>query len=422
LPCVFSLGITSCGSAAPAPAPTPERLPSYDECRTQYGHGCYTPTQIRVAYGLDRLHAQGLDGRGTTIAIVIPGANPYAQEVLDRFSDEAGLPRTRIEVINRGGKVPAPGDVAGNLAALEAVTDLQIAHLAAPAAKLIYLQTGSAQLSGIGNAMRAIDWLVRNRRVDAISMSWGASEPSVLQLAGGRAGFDRMRGALITADQRRTTLLAATGDYGSGGHDLTDPSQGRTVAWPASDPLVTAVGGIRLHLDDQGRRIRPDEVWGSASLLTQERRGTGAGTSTLFPRPAHQDHAATLLGSHRGVPDLVANASAHSSVWVHTTERGRPAVVPAHGTSIAAPLVAGIVALANQQADRPLGNIGPALHHYAHHPEAAGLTDLTSGCNHTAPRQGYCAAAGYDRVSGLGALTDAPLLVQALTSYEGSKP
>jgi hypothetical protein len=36
---------------------------------------------------------------------------------------------------------------------------------------------------------------------------------------------------------------------------------GRRRAWPASDPLVTAVGGTRLHLDDHGRRTALDQVW-----------------------------------------------------------------------------------------------------------------------------------------------------------------
>ncbi|GAA0955841.1 S53 family peptidase [Actinocorallia libanotica] len=414
LPCALALA-AGCGTAEPVRPPAP--LPSYDECVEKYKSGCYTPTQVLRAYGLDRLHAQGMDGRGTTIAIVIPAANPYVQKSMDDFSDQFDLPRTRIEVINRGAPPLTPDDPVANLAAHEATTDLQIAHAAAPKAKLLYVQVGFDHLAGIGEVMKAIDWLTRQRRVDVISMSLGASEPSVLQLAGGRARFDELRQPLIAANRTGTTLLASTGDTGSGGHDLTGDQRRRAVAWPASDPLVTAVGGSRLHLDAQGQRTGPDEVWGSPSPLTTQKGATGAGTSTLFPRPAHQDHAAALLGQHRGVPDLLANAAPESAVWIHTTHsQGKPIVKPARGTSIAAPLVAGIVAIAAQQASRPLGDIGPALHRHADRPQDAGLADITQGCNHTATIQGHCAAPGYDLVSGLGALNDAAQFVQALTT------
>ena len=33
------------------------------------------------------------------------------------------------------------------------------------------------------------------------------------------------------------------------------------TSWPDSDPLVTGVGGTRLHLTAAGRHTRPDTVW-----------------------------------------------------------------------------------------------------------------------------------------------------------------
>ena len=58
-------------------------------------------------------------------------------------------------------------------------------------------------------------------------------------------------------------MLSAAGDAGAADVGLDgqtyflDP----VTSWPASDPLVTAVGGTELQLNANGQRTAPDRVW-----------------------------------------------------------------------------------------------------------------------------------------------------------------
>jgi subtilase family serine protease len=82
------------------------------------------------------------------------------------------------------------------------------------------------------------------------------------------------------------TVVAASGDYGAaepepGDRDLYPYP---VLAWPASDPLATAVGGTRLHTSPSGQRTGPDTVFAD-----DQGRAGGSGLSAAFARPAWQD-------------------------------------------------------------------------------------------------------------------------------------
>ena len=80
--------------------------------------------------------------------------------------------------------------------------------------------------------------------------------------------------------------------------------------WPASDPLVTGVGGTRLRLTAGGSRLSPDSAWNeSGNLVVARYAGTlpwasSGGASAIFTRPAYQDPVRTVVGNRRGVPDV----------------------------------------------------------------------------------------------------------------------
>ena len=69
----------------------------------------------------------------------------------------------------------------------------------------------------------------------------------------------------------------------------------QAIDWPASDPLVTAVGGTQLHLDAKGNRTAPDSVWDDLSSTVGVTGpvytwgSSGGGHSTVFRRPEFQD-------------------------------------------------------------------------------------------------------------------------------------
>ncbi|MFE4968135.1 hypothetical protein [Streptomyces sp. NPDC056660] len=103
---------------------------------------------------------------------------------------------------------------------------------------------------------------VTRHRPDAISISFGVEEYS----AAGNSGLPaldltRFSGlpARVVADG--VTLVAGAGDSGAAPPVGPHGQRVRSVSWPASDPSVLSLGASRLHLDDQGRRTGPDTVW-----------------------------------------------------------------------------------------------------------------------------------------------------------------
>jgi subtilase family serine protease len=222
-------------------------------------------------------------------------------------------------------------------------------------------------------------------------------------------------------------VLAATGDTGSTLKVLDSACcfPVPVVAWPASDPLVTAVGGTRLQLDAGGKRIAPDTVWNDGAG-----GAAGGGRSSVFERPDYQDSVRHVVGDHRGIPDVSLSAALSGAVDFYLT-LPTPAG-PAGGWSLAAgtsearPLFAGIVAIADQAVGHRLGMLNDRLYWVARHDDS-GIVDVVSGTNAVTlcfrgcttatpvllPVAGYAATKGYDLASGLGTV-DATELVDAL--------
>jgi len=139
------------------------------------------------------------------------------------------------------------------------------------------------------------------------------------------------------------------------------------------------------------------------------------GYSALFAAPAAQQ---LPPNSGRGVPDIAALADWQSGLGVDELGAWRTA----RGTSESTPLWAGLVAIADQMAGRPLANINPALYTLAHASSAArDFYDITSGNNTYAGGgvsvAGYAAGPGWDAVTGLGT-PDAALLIPDLIAAE----
>jgi subtilase family serine protease len=193
---------------------------------------------------------------------------------------------------------------------------------------------------------------------------------------------------------------------------------------------VTGVGGTELHFGPKGQPA-PPTVWNdtynvNANELTEGDAGpnplaSGGGLSMFFTRPSFQQTVSSVVGGKRGVPDVSMSASCSGSVDTYSTFGGAPpGWAPTCGTSEAAPLFAGIVALADQVAGHPLGLINPALYQLAAQ-HAPGIVPVTSGNNTVSFTQGgrrqtvtgYPARAGYDLATGVGTV-DAEYFVPEL--------
>jgi subtilase family serine protease len=228
-----------------------------------------------------------------------------------------------------------------------------------------------------------------------ISQSFGAAEESFASTQ----SLLRLRYAYEDAAQNGVTVLASSGDLGTANPKKTPVSQGGstipfpTVGWPASDPLVTGVGGTALCTNPTAAATDPRTVDsadppaacqqqpGQAEIVWDEpSRGiaTGGGFSHVFARP---DYQATLPAgstsidpSTRGVPDIGLQASPRTGVLVYMTLPGggngglicgtspcSAGWYDVGGTSASAPQWAGLVAIADQLNGGSLGMINPAL-------------------------------------------------------------
>lgn len=385
--------------------------PSSTGCQQTYRLLCYTPDQIRAVYGVTPLLDDGNDGAGRTIAIVDSYGSPTIEHDLQVFDQAWGLPDPpSIETITPVGELPpfdpTDADMAGW--AFETTLDVEYAHLVAPQASILVVATPVAETEGVAGfpeIEQAENYVVENGLADVISQSLGAAEqtfPSSERLL-------ELRGAFTNAAEHGVTVVASSGDSGA-----TDfENDGTTLfdypvdSWPSTDPLVTSVGGTRLHLTPAGRRSAADTIWNDAY------GAGGGGTSTVFSRPAFQDAVSGVVGDHRGTPDIAMSAAVDGGVLVYSSynpdDTGWGVV---GGTSEAAPLFAGLVALAAQRAKHRLGPINDTLYQLVAQP-GSGIVDVTSGDNSYGGVTGYTAGPGYDLASGLGTV-DAGRFVPAL--------
>ncbi|MFF4403953.1 S8 family serine peptidase [Streptomyces sp. NPDC001262] len=354
------------GAVAPAFASTPPDGPK--------------EPSLAIPYGAQELWRKGITGQGATVAVLVSYGDPRVGEFMADYDRQYGLPPADIRRIEPAGKVPTctdPGVNTGNCRTWESETRIDVAmiHTMAPRARILIAATPVDETqgeTGMPEMMRALDHITRHRLADVVSMSFGSPEENFRDphsIPAYRKAFERARRAGIT-------LVASSGDHGPTGPLRDRPDRvhsHRVVAWPASDPLVTAVGGVQLHVDASGRRTSPDTLWPRS----------GAGRSALFPRPAWQSRVVDDGADGRSVPDV--------------TMQG------ASGTSQAAPLFAGVLALAVQRHNGPLGDINPALYRLGRRGAAAnGIVDVTEGDNSFGGVRGFAAGPGYDTASGWG--------------------
>jgi kumamolisin len=231
---------------------------------------------------------------------------------------------------------------------------------------------------------------------DTFSISYGECERQIRGArapASARAGANLLDALLVRLGLAGVSVFASAGDFGSTCNG--QPFAG--VAWPASSPYLTAVGGTRLVLDAANERV-DEVVWNDLEWLPPGNGGGagGGGLSAVSARPSYQR---TLAGRRRAVPDV----SAHASMLP-----GWPVVISDNwvedaGTSASAPLVAGAFAVLSAReraAGRPpLGPVNGLLYESA--PQT--VFDVVSGNNaYSRKVAGLTATPGYDRASGLG--------------------
>jgi subtilase family serine protease len=405
-------------TAAPAPVPFAINIgavpgakpPTIAQCKIQFGVPCYGPPQLHAAYDMAPLYKAGDKGKGKTIAIVDAFGSPTIKSDLAGFDTGFGLPAPpSFKIITPVGK-PTSGNSGW---AEETTLDVEWAHAMAPQANILLVETPVNETigtAGFPQIVKAEEYVLNHKLGDVITQSFGAAE----QTFPTHKSIMNLRGAYTLAAKDKVSVLASSGDQGAS--SASDPSGStyftkRVVNWPASDPLVTGVGGTQLHLNQAGARTAPDNVWNDTAIAGGPAAG-GGGVSSVFARPTYQKTVSSVTGTHRGVPDVSLSAAIDGAAIIYLD--GGYTIVG--GTSWASPTFAGIVAVADQVAGHDLGDLNPAL--YKLGSGSAGLPDITRGNNtvsfvqggtsHTV--KGYTAVKGYDLSSGLGTVNGAKLV------------
>ena len=396
--------------------------PTTAQCEAAFHIACYDAGQMEHAYGTDQLYPQGITGAGQTIVIVDAFGSPTIKQDLRTFDRANGLPDPpSFNVIAPVGKIPVYKKTDGDMGnwGFETSLDVEMSHTIAPGANILLVETPVAEttgLTGFPQIVEAENYVVDHHLGSVISQSFGAAEQT---FSGGASQITSLDSAYQNAAANGVTVLASSGDQGptSVEPDGVDYYPFNVANWPASDPLVTAVGGTQLHLDANGTRTAPDNVWDDTALLGSPAAG-GGGLSTVFSRPSYQDGVASVVGSMRGEPDISASAAVDGGFnvflsYTNTALGLAPGWYIVGGTSEASPLVAGLVSMADQVAGHGLGQINPSLYQMSS-TSSTGLSDITLGNNAvsftnsggsdngTFTLPGFNAASGYDLASGLG--------------------
>ncbi len=375
---------------------------------------CYDPAQIRHAYQVDNLINAGYDGTGRTIVIVDAFQSPTLPDDLDAFDANYGLPdrATFFTQIAPDGLTPFdPNDENMVGWSSEISLDVEWAHAIAPGANIVL---DLAKSNDDADILSATQYAVDHNLGDVISQSFGENESCV------DANLLKAEHALfIKATLKHITLFASSGDEGAAEQTCDGNSWVKAASSPASDPLVTAVGGTELHAADYCLAVLGCDPGANPAAGTYQGEiawnepdfaaATGGGFSVLYKEPFYQFGTIPLRIKARGVPDVAYNAAILHGVLVYWAGD----VWLFGGTSCGSPQWAAILAIADQKAGRRLGFINTALYVYSLSQKKYKtlFNDVTSGNNSVVETDsnnnpvavdGFNADSKWDATTGLG--------------------
>jgi subtilase family serine protease len=433
-------------------------------CTTANQFVLFAPGDIKVAYDINPLIGAGNNGSGQTIAIM--GQSAIQDVDIENFQQAASLtvkdPAMTL-VPNTGSSTISPGDES------ESDLDVEWSGATAPGANINFVYTGPSSNLGV---YQSYEYAVDNNIGNVISISYGTCETDLSQ-----SQFTTMESWGEQAVTQGQTVVAASGDSGAtacyGYTNLTSAQQGAAVvSYPASSAFVTGVGGTEISTADDvvGQYWSPATVSGGSILLTSALSyipeiawnddtvnitspnnpdcaasfsclsASGGGISSLTAQPAWQTSYFTATGEtnpssqFRLVPDIGLYASPNYPGYLYCTsdttswQSGQTAscgssqffdpttgdFTVAGGTSFAAPIFAGELAILNQAKNYTTGQglANTQLYTLAANSSTYGtaFNDVTSGSNactgsSSCPStNGYSAGTGYDMVTGLGSL------------------
>ncbi|HEY1919839.1 MAG TPA: protease pro-enzyme activation domain-containing protein [Streptosporangiaceae bacterium] len=323
----------------------------------------YTAGQLRSAYGA----TASMNGKGQTVALIELGLAPDMFQTLQDYAASNSLAAPSAK---RYTELPLGPSSCGDPFNVEEQLDVESAYVMAPKASELVVggdacDTGDDGLQGVFDAdLAVIDGNGPAPLATIVSNSWennaqGESQPPA---------YTQIEHAyLVQAAAEGVGMYYSAGD-----------SSG--VFTPSSDPYAIAVGGTTLGIGSRGQRLfetgwstGESEVDLSTSRwqLEGEQAASGGGPSQLWAQPAWQAGVVPAamakpragdLGPVRSVPDLSAVADPFTGFALGLLESGTYEVEDIGGTSLATPVVAGLVADAQQGQPKAFGFLDPVLY------------------------------------------------------------
>jgi subtilase family serine protease len=284
------------------------------------------------AYGL-AAPQYGTVANGRTIAVVTAYPAPNAESDLAAYRHAFGMPACTssngcFKVINQGTAAAVPAW------SMETDIDLAMASVGCPTCRLVLVEAASNEIAALATAEDA----AAAQNPAAISNSFGVPESAD---SSALASHWAHHGIAITA---------SAGDA-------------KSATFPATLPSVTAVGGTVLAKNYAVARGWSETAW----------TNSGAGCSTLESKPAWQTDSYGC--ANRAVADVSAVATSNPGIAVYDKAAGGWIVVT--GTSVAAPLVAGLYAAAGNYPSGATGAGGIYANAGKLHPLAGALSQGT---------------------------------------------
>jgi subtilase family serine protease len=378
----------------------------------------YAPKDLAGAYDAAPLQSAGLLGDNQTVALFeLDGYQP--SDIAQYFANYGiATPNINNVLVDNFSGTAGQG-------AIEVELDIEVVGAMAPhASQLVYEGPNTTQ--GLNDTYNQI---VHDHKAQIVSISWGLCESST-----GAAELHTLDNIFKQGAAEGMSFFAASGD--SGAYDCNDSNL--AVDSPASDPYVTGVGGTNLQLN--AGAYGSETAWSNPSAVQRSPKGAGGGggLSNTFVLPSWQSGQGVINANSSGapcnapngqycreVPDVSADADPASGYAVYCTiiNAGCSGAgwMSVGGTSGAAPLWAGSMALINQylqsKGKTPVGYANPALYSMFNTQQSLpAFHDVTTGNNLF-----YQATSGYDMASGIGS-PDINNLAQDLSLLGSGSP
>jgi subtilase family serine protease len=345
----------------------------------------YQPGQLRSAYGVGQ--TAKTNGSGVALAIVDAYDSPTILADAQHYEslNDPSHPLASSQFFD-----DAPATV-GNEAECgasgwydEQALDVEASHAMAPGADILYVGAQDC----LDNSLLAALTTAVTSGASVVSDSWGDDIGDLLEDADSKTAFDD---TFMLADSTGVSVLFSSGDDGDNFADtgLAVPD------YPPTSPFVTAVGGTSLEINKAGARLS-ELGWstgkqtlcagvattncGSATTPSGAmawNAGGGGGTSYTYTQPFYQAGVVPTAISERNqaifgpqplrtVPDISMDADAQTGMLIGLTQTFPDGVkydqFKEGGTSLASPLLAGVIADTDQVSGQSEGFLNPTLY------------------------------------------------------------